>query len=322
MLAAGQLMSPAHVRIIRLEGTCLGSNQVLVALYAGNEVNRHFLQTLLFDRVTTTVQDELPVPIGLSRYLRRAAGTASVILTDLPPAWSPLAGEAQFRFPAWIRQQVLLPADGSMLPARIIRDLKRHSGRPYSTEFSDAAADGERFYDELYAPYVLARFGPGAYVVPRERFLRRLAGNFLAKLNYEGAWIAGTILYRERDSLRLGWFGCRTCPPPRGASVVLDAACIRHARSIGLRRIVLGSSRPSLVDGSTRYKSRFGAQIVSTRLPSQSLSIGVRAWTTELATCLDDRALVRLRGATTLVHRIDRRDRECKVRLEEVHPVV
>jgi hypothetical protein len=320
VLTAGQLIGPARVRIYRLEGACRGSAQPLLALYAGNEANRHFLQTILFEHATATLQAELPNPIGLPRYVRQAAASTDVVVTDLPPAWSLLAGAAQIRIPAWVRQQISLSANGPLLSAKIERQTKRLARLGYTVEFTDAVPDGEVFYEQLYAPYIAARFGAGAYVVPRERFLRRLAGNTLAKLCDDGRWIAGTLLYQERDSLRLGWFGCRSCPPPRGASLILDTECIRHARSRGASRVVLGSSRPSLTDGATSYKTRLGAGIVSTRLPSQALSICVRTWTDALARCLNDRALVRVRGRAPAVYRVACDARKQVVTLETLPP--
>ena len=86
-------------------------------------------------------------------------------------------------------------------------------------------------------------------------------------------------------------------PAPPGASEVLDVRVIEHAAGMGVRRAVLGHSRPSLADGVVRYKARFGAVIRATRFPQRVIGIEARRPTSEVAQALNAARFISISGS-------------------------
>ena len=242
------------------------------------------------------------------RHVPRATGAGSaapsaeveVVLTDLPALWGMLTPRrAQYRFPAWVRQELSLPPQEArwVLPRSVEREAARLARRhEYTLDFVTDDALLRRFFHELYRPYVLGRFGSGAIVVNEEDFLAKARGCTLARLHESGQWTAGLLLERRGSRLRLGWFGASRYPPPVGASDVLDVGCIRQAHAAGVRRVELGHSRPSLADGVVRYKQKLGARVCAVRYPQARLGIAVDRGPPALFDRLNGWRLIAFRG--------------------------
>lgn len=295
---ARRLVTPFGCQVLRLEPGGGAAAPGVTAVYAGTGQNLEFLRRLFVPGGTVTTLAQRPSPVGLGGTARRVLhDTDDLLLGDLPPAWATACGLPQdLAVPAWLRQQVALPATGPLLPRHLRREVERLRRRfDYRVEFDTDTRRHAAFYDELYRPHVSARFGDEAILVSRDYFLQRCATQTLACLYLDGHWVGGQLLAREQDVLRFGWFGCRDTSLPAGSSEVLDAACIAHAHALGLQRVVLGSTRPSRSDGSYRYKSKFGAAPVATRLPETVLTVQVRRWTAAVVDALRAAALVGLR---------------------------
>jgi hypothetical protein len=176
------------------------------------------------------------------------------------------------------------------------REAERHARRSaFAVEFTDAPEAIDRFHRELYRPYVRSRFGPQAVIVDSGAFRILSRRSTLARLLNAGHCVAGMLLEEHGTHVRFGWFGACTDPPPRGASEVLDVACIRRAASRGFRRVLLGNARPSLADGVLRYKARFGAELVACRFPQDTLGIAIRRPSPAILQSLERASLITLR---------------------------
>jgi hypothetical protein len=282
---------------------------VVRARYVGSGVNRDYLVSLVMDEPRECERYSLPsyrqVPTAAAATARMQPCDVAVVLTDLPALWSMLTPRrAQYRFAAWIRQELTLPPPGAawVLPRAVERDaarlVRRHG---YSLDFVAGEDAVRRFYRELYTPYVRARFGGGAIVVAEEDFVGAARGCSLARLHAKDRCVAAMLLERSGAELRLRWFGAERNPPPEGASEALDVACIRRAHTEGVRTVVLGHSRPSLVDGVVRYKQKLGAQLRSVRYPQARLAIAVDRGQRPMFERLNRRRLVAVRGGLVRV---------------------
>jgi hypothetical protein len=296
---------------VELSGVLAASGESVEALYVGSGVNRDFLVRLVMDdgrergRRRLAGYGAVPGVIEAASKADSGGEGPHVILTDLPVLWSRFTPKtAQYRFPAWVRQELTLPpADARwVVPRPVEREAARFGRRHgYTVDFVTDTAILRRFFHELYRPYVLARFGGEGVVVAEAEFLREARGCALARLHGHGQWLAGVLLERSRAALRLGWFGARAEAPLPGASDVLDLACIRHARDAGFRRVQLGHSRPCLTDGVVRYKAKFGARLHAVRYPQAVLGIAVGGERRALFDRLNARQLVAVRGGQTNV---------------------
>ncbi len=292
------LATPVALPVERLSGRLCDSNEPAVLVFAGAPETADFVAGVL-------IEIEGREPVGRLQSppaLRGAAFDgwcegADLAIAEVPWLWRfSLPANAGFRIPAWVSQEIRA-ADGAtiVLPAALRREVMRHCRREkYSVEFSADAAVIRQFYSEQYRPYVAARFGAGAVVVDEPRFLSVSRGMTLAALHSGNDWIAGMLFRRRGTTLELGWFGSTSVPPRTGASEVLDTLVIDQAVCGGVRRVILGHSRPSLMDGVVRYKSRFGAVIRPTRFPQRVIGFQLKRPSPALAAALNAAQFVAL----------------------------
>jgi hypothetical protein len=305
-------------RLVPIQGTLAGLTESVRAVYCGTGTNQSFLADLIFDRWETGSSQMLPGGYAVRTACRRISD-AHIVLTDLPPLWAwmaPAAGD--IRFPAWMRQELQLPADASgsrrLLPRPVEREAARYRRRhDYRVDFTTDRAAMREFFHHYYQPYIRTRFGTGAIAVSEHEFLARAGGQVLARLHRGADWVMGVLLAHRGHTLRFGWFGAREDPPPPGASDVLDLACIERAHADGAHRIVLGHSRPVLTDGVVRYKSKFGARLLPTRFPQATLAIELRQHPMPIIERLNAHQIVSTRGRHTAVMRLHVRERALRV---------
>jgi hypothetical protein len=299
----GLLAGAAPPIVAEFVGRLDASGTEVRARYVGSGVNCDYLVSLVMDEPHERARRGLPsyrhVPGATDAHDSDGADVAAV-LTDLPALWGALTPRrAQYRFAAWVHQELSLPPAGSawVLPRPVEREAARLARRHgYALDFTTDASSLRRFYAELYVPYVLARFGSGAIVVAERDFVAAARDCTLALLHEQDRWAAGVLLERSGANLRFRWFGAACSPPPDGASDVLDVACIRRAHSNGVRTVMLGHSRPSLVDGVLRYKQKLGARLRAVRYPQAKLGIAVARGERALFDRLNRRQLVEVRG--------------------------
>jgi len=311
--SARLLAGPRAAEIVRLDGVIHGeaSKVSLSALYAGSGANRDFLARVAFDEYEAHTLHTLRNPLHLRAAVTRIQDQYPVLLSDLPPLWNTVRPlPADLRFPAWVRQHLDLPAKAAVGTWLLSRSVEREVARltrrhDYTVDFVSGPDALRQFFRELYGPYISTRFGTGAIVVSEKTFLARSASHTLARLHSAGKWVAGLLLAESKAAMKFGWFGAQTTPPSPGASDVLDVACIRRAWELGLARITLGNSRPSLADGVVRYKSKLGAHLEPTRFPQAMLGIGFHgALIPQVIDRLHAKQLLALNGnrlATTLL---------------------
>lgn len=318
-----QLAAPLHISLLRLAGPARFSDTELTATYAGNGRNLDFLSRIFFREIRTDTLASGLTPLQMRAALRHHSLDAELTLSELPPMWAPLLPrKCTVRFPAWVRQEIALPNGAAstgrwLLPRAIERETARMVRRHgYVIDFTTDDNAMEVFFRNLYRPYVQARFGTESHVDDERSFMERCRGQTLARLHAGDAWVAGLLLRQHGASLRLGRFGASSNPPYPGASEVLDTLVIRHAHAHGVRRVVMGDTRPCLSNGVLRYKARFGATIHPTLFPQPTLCIGVREWSDAVTVALAQQALISLRGRKPYVWRVSGAGRAARACLE------
>jgi hypothetical protein len=305
-----QLAAPLRLTIARLRGPARFGGGELSAVYAGNGTNLSFLRELFLSGGQLESLAEGVHPLSLSGAAEPAARDADLLLCELPRLWAPLLpSSATIRVPAWVRQEIDLPPtpgpQGWLLPRAVERETARRIRRHgYRVDFTSESEAKELFFRNFYRPYVQSRFGAGTFMDTEEVFMERARGQTLARLHGNGQWIAGLLIHRHGRSLRFGRFGAASDPPAPGASEVLDTLVVHRMHERGVRRIVMGDTRPCLADGVMRYKARFGARIRPTLFPQPILGIGISRWSAAAAACLDQQPLVRLHRGTPHAWRI------------------
>jgi hypothetical protein len=302
-----QLLGRRDLSLLGLESERRGDAPPLRALYAGSGSNLEFLRALFSLDGPPRTLESLTNPLALHRAISGIPADTSLVLTDLPPLWSAaVKTRADIVIPAWVRQELTFESS-ELLPRSVRREAARHARRHgYVADFTTEREAFRHFYRELYRPYVTARFGSQAIVVDADSFMAQTEDRLLARLHAAGNCVAGLVLTVGSDTLRFGWFGARTNPPPRGASEVLDAACVHEAARLHMHRIVLGNSRPCLSDGVLRYKARLGARIIGTRFPQDMLAVSICGDAPAAWEALERNPLLAIRRGRPYVYRVRR----------------
>lgn len=271
------LAAPIGLPVERLEGRLHESNMPIALTFAGAAATADFIAAALMTVERRIAAGRLSTPLALrSGAFDRLCADSDLVGLEVPPCWRPfLPADTQLQMPSWVSQEILAGDDSLLVvPTAVRKEAMRHCRRDgYEVDFSTDIDDFRRFYAELYRPYVTARFRVGAVLVDERRFLAVSRGMTLAILRVGHEWIAGMLFRRLDTRLDLGWFGSSSTPLRAGASEVLDTRVIEHAAAQGVRRVVMGHSRPSLADGVVRYKSRFGAIVRPTRLPQRTIGL-------------------------------------------------
>ncbi len=285
------LALPLTLPVERLEGGLHGSGRRVAMIHAGAPATADFIGGALFELDRRSGVGTLANPFQLrGAAFRQLCAGADLAVVELPPLWRfCLPAGTRLTLPAWISQDIrAAPGAPLVLPPELLKEAMRHRRREaYEVEFTAAAADVRRFYNEFYRPYVTARFGSGAVLVDEQRFLAESRDMTLAILQTGGEWVAGILFRQQGTTLHFGWFGSATVPPRAGASEVLDVSVIERAAAQGVRRVLMGHSRPRLADGVVRYKSRFGAIVRPTRFPQRVIGLQVLRPTPALADSFD-----------------------------------
>jgi hypothetical protein len=296
MGSMSSLVFPLGVNLIGWRGRARFSGLPLRAVYLGNGRNAAFLRGLFFADAEQTVLARYRTPWHARRF-RPPESAADLGLSELPAAWAVMGSPAAtLDVPAWVRQTLTLPGPDPghrLLPRGAEREAERHIRRQgYRLTLSAGAEETRRFYHELYAPYVRARFGAAAVLIPEAAFIAASRHQQLASLYAGERRVAAMLLRRRGAHMRLGWFGMLTEPAPKGASEALDLLVIRQAHAEGVRSVVMGNSRPCLSDGVFRYKRRLGAQPQATRFPQSRLHIHLTRMTPTVRQCLAQQPLL------------------------------
>lgn len=285
------LAVPVALPVQRLSGTLVATGAPVTIAYAGDPPAAEFVAGALCKVEHREPVGRLGSPLELrSEAFIALSASADLVAVEVPWAWQRcLPVDTHWRMPAWVSQEIQPTDRGSIeLPMPLRKEVRRHERRHgYELHFSTDEADVRRFHATLYRPYVEARHGGGAVIVDERHFFAVSRGMTLAVLTSAGEWVAGLLLQRRSTTLHFGWFGSASTPPRGGASEVLDARVLEWAAQNGIRRVVMGHSRPSLADGVVRYKRRFGAAVRPTRFPQRALGLLVKRWSPALVAALE-----------------------------------
>lgn len=115
----------------------------------------------------------------------------------------------------------------------------------------------DEFYNKMYQPYALQRFGNFAVVHKYQKIRRAFQRGVGIVAKRDGEPVAGTIIYRAGDTMRIphvGVGGGDLSIVREGAAFAMDYYAVRLAHLIGCKRVDFGHSHPFLSDGTLQYK--------------------------------------------------------------------
>jgi len=262
-------LADAVVGLTLLRGVTAHEGHPATMLVAGREKRVRWLLDRFFaappERET---QGHVPA-WRLARTLRHANGSADLTVAHLAGASSGSLGfgDDYLPVPDWIGMRLVAPfaPAGAGRPGHDLSvDLRRVRLGGWRAEISHRASDFAAFYRDMYVPYVGNRYGAGAYIQSHRRLRRAFRHGGLLWVSRDGERRAG-LLFEHRGgtlvSVATGAAGDPVRPLKEGAIAATYVHMLDYARSTGCTDIDLRGSRPSLDDGVTRYKRKWGASL-------------------------------------------------------------
>jgi hypothetical protein len=212
----------------------------------------------------SAVAESQRVPIWRLRdSLAQARATSDVVLVELNPLLSFLLPGGGWVADAWVQQETDLTGARYQRRARGIErgwgQKARRQG--FQCRFSRDKAALDKFYREIYQPYLRWRHGEEASVRRLAELWAALRSGFLLQVWRDEEWVSGLVASRDGRRVRLLASGAGS--PQLAHEGALSAAyyfLFRWAREAGVETVDFCGSRPHLLDGVFRHKLLWAAQ--------------------------------------------------------------
>jgi hypothetical protein len=183
----------------------------------------------------------------------------AIIHTDAVPARLRRKKNA-FVIPSWIggvkdlNNSMELAAKVSQIKSDLRRNRKHRLGFRVTTELGDF----DRFYHEMYVPYITNTYADAAFIMPYEELKTAIPHCELFLITYNGEDIAGGLLiYDDTNQVRAWSIGVRDGDRRwvrLGGLAALEYFETVYLLEKGYSQIHKGASRPFLKDGVLRFK--------------------------------------------------------------------
>lgn len=279
MLANRLSRDPTPFEFVTASGTIAGTDTILTAAYAGTGANRDWCLASVFENGENGVEPIFSEAASSTNLTNRvepifseAASSANFVFADgIGSQLIEKTGLKALILPAWVKQRLRVQPDWALQLKSMRRGTRQEVARilrkySYTTRLTSDRADFESFYANLYKPYATRRFGDGALLVDRDKFLTECRRGILLQLLHQQSVVGTSLLRPVGGTLAIVWSALDPQAEPgntRGAADALDYFSLLYAQLKGCRWLDFGPSRPDLYDGALRYKSKWGADVTS-----------------------------------------------------------
>ena len=255
-------------KIIVIEGKELKSQQLLTVLFSGDEGSMYYVIDTLFGDTEIQMHES---EIWSKRVWRYAQGNnakhdLAIIQADTIPHEIKSAKKA-FILPSWVggvkdlNKGIQLAGQDSQIKSDIRRIRKNRLGYRVTNEEKDF----DRFYHEMYLPYIKKIYGKFAFIMAYEELKAALPQCQLFLITQDGEDIAGGIhIYDGTKQVRAWSIGVKGGDREwvkMGALSALEYFETVYLLEKGYLRLHRGASRPFLNDGVLRFKLKRGMTI-------------------------------------------------------------
>jgi hypothetical protein len=209
------------------------------------------------------------------------AAASDVVLVDLGWPYNGLfnrAGE-YLEIPDWINMAVEL-ADEWQSVVRNFRQSTRNNDLRLirrNEYYFDVTKDErliERFYDDMYVPFVTSKHSHDPVIAPRRHVIRRARKGQLLRVWRGDDVLAAGVIFPEDGILYFLWMGIAPAcleNPPEGAISALYYFGIQYAFDNDYEIVDFTGTRSFLKDGALRFKRKWGAFVDDTFSPNSIL---------------------------------------------------
>lgn len=308
--ALRRLKASQRIAVSVIQGRERTSGEPLSLLFTGNNEHRNYIVDLVFGGSETDSNVTRVWKRNLPRHACAADGgyQLAIMHSDTLPAGAIYSCDA-FRIPCWVggEKNLETAADFARRSEHIKSDVRRIRKHQLGYRVTCERQAFDRFYHEMYLPYIRHVFGGHAFLMSYEAMQAAIPRCELFLITHEGHDIAGGILvYDDTDCVR-GWsLGVKDGDSQWvriGALAAFEHLQTGYLQEKGYKRLHRGGSRPFLDDGALSFKKNRGMHITDSTRQSFTLlplrdSVGIRAFLQNNPFIYDDMGV--LKGAIFL----------------------
>jgi len=252
------------------------SKQAIKVAYIGDLENRRYLQDLIFGKIPVATNCCSLYWWQLKRTIRNLDKDIDLSLMDVQfPVTVIFQKDGMLIVPRWVKQRVFIKPGWENVERGLRRKTRKEVRRlirkhTYQARIVYGRNAAAMFYDRIYRPFVVKRYGAAALVVRRQQFLRECRYGQILELLHDDEVVAASLIRQTGNQLSIVWTGIKTDLDDKGhagASDVLDYFSLRYAHQSGCDYLDLGPSRPRLNDGLLRYKKKWGGVLYTGKVP-------------------------------------------------------
>lgn len=291
----GNLRIPLH----RVRGLVPDSDEPRALLIAGAPAALQYLVQHFFS-AKPEWENTGSIPIhALPRVLRERAPSVDLVAAQVQRSLAKRLFNEQFlHVPEAVGAQLAVQTNGTTFAGAhktAKRNIEQVRKQQLGWRVSHHLADFERFYDDMYVPFALNRYGKLAFVRNRHALRRRFRQGGLIWITHEDEIIAGQVFQISNSVLHLLGPGTpqgSAAPVKQGAFSALYVFAAAYAQQRSLRWLDLGASMPSLRDGVLMHKRGWGAILTDRQESAHDLLLRWHNWSESLARFFADTPLI------------------------------
>lgn len=226
--------------------------------FTQEEVNPEMIGRVALSRLSAQSQQWLAEGVDLVVY--------ELSCVQPRPPYAPIT----FTVPVWVQQVLDIPESLETLVTgkRIKGLINRFQKAGYEYRFSQAKADFDHFYYQMYLPFVKKRHDELALVASYQDHWRWFTKGGLILITSGNKTIAGMICYMAGDicyPIEGGIIEADQHLWQQGINAFLFWCCILWGREHGAKIFDMGGSHGWFSDGPFTFKRRWGARVIKRR---------------------------------------------------------
>ena len=199
----------------------------------------------------------------LRNEFRRRSSPDTLLCLELNRLLRPMVPAGGLLTYPWVRQRVYLNSrEYGKYRWKIEKNGRKTQERNYRFRLANDYESIERFYEELYLPYISARFGDSVHLRSLGEFKRWVGSGFLLQVFHGDIWVSGVVCRLRKGELSvlaLGHLPEERYPLSFGALSAAYCFLFQYAAEHSLDRLDLLRSKPHGDDGVFRHKRYWGA---------------------------------------------------------------
>jgi hypothetical protein len=277
------------------EGEQKGSGLALRVLHVGDDQRGRFFVEHLYGHLPPARILGHALVTPSPRSLRVRGVECDLELIEINPLYSSrYRGAGYFVIPEWVLFGRPVVADPRHRYADAPQSLRRAVRAARESDFelaiSQEPADFTQFYETMYRPHTVKRFGATTILKSRRHLQREFRSGFLMQLKRAGSPVAAGIARVSGTQVSLTAIGVLDGSEEilrSNASAALDYHLHEYAAAHGMLRIDVGHTRPFPGDGVFFNKRKWQMRIAPDADGAMSMALGWRGRDPRLAEVLE-----------------------------------